>query len=198
MTTTNVVSREQVGARLRIERERRGCSQEQFGSWGGVTRNSQQAYEGGKRAFDVDYLGHLAARGVDVGFIIAGDDDRADAYQIATSLDALAPATREAVLTIVADLAARPTRASVHAPAPAYGAPPAELPSEPALARALEGVLAAYPDLEGAALARALARHLPSAIGAAADHTPDRAAPAAAPADSPPTNRRAPATRQRT
>jgi transcriptional regulator with XRE-family HTH domain len=61
------------GARLREERTRFGLNQEDFGAFGGVTRNSQQAYEAGRRAFDISYLAHLADRGVDIGYVMTGD-----------------------------------------------------------------------------------------------------------------------------
>ena len=61
-----------VGSRLRQERERLGLSQKAFGEIGGVEANAQGKYESGERVPKADYLSRVAARGVDVLFVLTG------------------------------------------------------------------------------------------------------------------------------
>ena len=61
-----------IGSRLRKERERLGLSQRAFGEIGGVEANAQGKYESGDRAPKDDYLAAVAARGVDVLFVLTG------------------------------------------------------------------------------------------------------------------------------
>jgi len=61
-----------IGSRLRKERERLGLSQRVFGEIGGVEANAQGKYESGDRAPKADYLAAVAAKGVDVLFVITG------------------------------------------------------------------------------------------------------------------------------
>lgn len=61
-----------IGLRLRQERERLGLSQKIFGEIGGVEANAQGKYENGDRAPKADYLSRVAARGVDVLFVLTG------------------------------------------------------------------------------------------------------------------------------
>ncbi|MDY7564558.1 helix-turn-helix domain-containing protein [Pseudomonas sp. RTC3] len=61
-----------IGSRLRKERERLGLSQRAFGEIGGVEANAQGKYESGDRAPKADYLAAVAARGVDVLFVLTG------------------------------------------------------------------------------------------------------------------------------
>lgn len=58
--------------RLRQERERLGLSQKIFGEIGGVEANAQGKYENGDRAPKADYLSRVAARGVDVLYVLTG------------------------------------------------------------------------------------------------------------------------------
>ncbi len=54
-------------------REVRGqLSQAEFGRMGGVQRNAQAKYESGERSPDARYLEALAARGVDVVYLLTG------------------------------------------------------------------------------------------------------------------------------
>lgn len=62
-----------IGSRLRKERERLGLSQRAFGEIGGVEANAQGKYESGDRAPKADYLAAVAARGVDVLFVLTGN-----------------------------------------------------------------------------------------------------------------------------
>ena len=61
-----------IGLRLRQERERLGLSQKSFGEIGGVEANAQGKYENGDRAPKADYLSRVAARGVDVLYVLTG------------------------------------------------------------------------------------------------------------------------------
>jgi transcriptional regulator with XRE-family HTH domain len=61
-----------IGARLREERERLGLSQRAFGEIGGVEPNAQGKYESGDRTPKADYLAAVAAKGVDVLYVLTG------------------------------------------------------------------------------------------------------------------------------
>lgn len=61
-----------IGVRLREERERLGLSQRVFGEIGGVEPNAQGKYESGDRTPKADYLAAVAARGVDVLYVLTG------------------------------------------------------------------------------------------------------------------------------
>jgi transcriptional regulator with XRE-family HTH domain len=61
-----------IGARLREERERLGLSQRAFGEIGGVEANAQGKYENGDRTPKADYLAAVAAKGVDVLYVLTG------------------------------------------------------------------------------------------------------------------------------
>ncbi|MGV6395750.1 helix-turn-helix domain-containing protein [Pseudomonas caspiana] len=62
-----------IGSRLRKERERLGLSQRAFGEIGGVEANAQGKYESGDRAPKADYLAAVAAKGVDILFVLTGN-----------------------------------------------------------------------------------------------------------------------------
>lgn len=62
-----------IGDRLREERERLGLSQGAFGEIGGVKANAQGNYEKGERNPDAGYLAAVAARGVDVLYVVTGE-----------------------------------------------------------------------------------------------------------------------------
>jgi transcriptional regulator with XRE-family HTH domain len=61
-----------IGTRLRDERLKLELSQTEFGEAGGVHKNTQSKYEQGERAPDADYLARIAARGVDVQYVLTG------------------------------------------------------------------------------------------------------------------------------
>ena len=61
-----------VSDRLREERERLGLTQVAMAERGGVTAKTQVNYEGGRSAPDADYLGRLAALGLDVLYVVTG------------------------------------------------------------------------------------------------------------------------------
>ncbi|MCO5339262.1 XRE family transcriptional regulator [Delftia tsuruhatensis] len=58
--------------RLRDERRRLNLNQSDFGSIGGVTKETQSNYETGTRKPNSDYLEALSSHGVDVGFLFTG------------------------------------------------------------------------------------------------------------------------------
>lgn len=60
------------GERIKEERERLKLNQEQFGTAGGVAKNTQSRYELNARAPDADYLQRLSTYGVDILYIITG------------------------------------------------------------------------------------------------------------------------------
>lgn len=59
-------------SRLREEREHLGLSQKAAGELGGVSKNTQLAYETGTSPITLDYLGRLGAHGLDVGYVATG------------------------------------------------------------------------------------------------------------------------------
>jgi transcriptional regulator with XRE-family HTH domain len=61
-----------IGKRLREERERLGLSQEAFGALGGVKKLTQLKYEKGERTPTLAYLEGLRAHDVDVDYILFG------------------------------------------------------------------------------------------------------------------------------
>lgn len=61
-----------LGLRLREERQRVGLDQRAMAAVGGVSRNSQLAYEAGRTAPSSDYLFAVQREGVDVPFLFTG------------------------------------------------------------------------------------------------------------------------------
>lgn len=60
------------GERLKSERKRLGLTQETFGELCGVKLLAQSNYESGKRSPDADYLQKAHQAGVDVGYLVTG------------------------------------------------------------------------------------------------------------------------------
>ena len=60
------------GERIKIERERKGLSVEDFGAMGGVSITAQYNYEKGKRKPDIDYLYNISRIGCDIQYIVTG------------------------------------------------------------------------------------------------------------------------------
>lgn len=58
--------------RLKEERKRIGLNQEDFAALGGVKKGAQFNYENGSRTPDSDYLTAVAAAGVDVLYLLTG------------------------------------------------------------------------------------------------------------------------------
>lgn len=98
-----------VGSRLRSERERLRLNQEDFGSLAGVTRNSQQTYEAGKRPFSVSYLLALKEHRVDIVYVLVGERSASglndDQARIVSAFDTLQPVNQQALLQLACSLA---------------------------------------------------------------------------------------------
>jgi transcriptional regulator with XRE-family HTH domain len=63
---------DQVGERLREERERLGLNQTEFGVLLGVSRGTQKNYELGASSLDLRYVTALEESGVDAAFVLTG------------------------------------------------------------------------------------------------------------------------------
>lgn len=63
---------ENLGKRLRDERERLGLSQAEMATRSGVTRNTQANYETGLRSPDANYLAAAGLLGVNVPYVLVG------------------------------------------------------------------------------------------------------------------------------
>lgn len=138
-----------------------------------MTQGKLSHIEVGRTEAKAGDLARLAAAGVDVCYLLTGErSDHArlspEASTLVNSFEMLPPAMQRAALaTIDAMAGAAPT---LHAPRADYRAPisaPARLPSEPAMERMFEALLAASPGMYGAELAHELARRLPIALEAA-------------------------------
>jgi transcriptional regulator with XRE-family HTH domain len=145
---------------LRCERERLRLSQADLARIGGVSRNSQLAYESGKTPFTSEYLKLVTDAGVDPAHVITGvrsegslGDDHA---RLLAGFDALSPHDRATILRIISSLSAQ-------------AAPPvvSRLPSRASLAEAFGALLDASPGLAGDDLAHELATRLPIILRAA-------------------------------
>lgn len=62
-----------LGTRLKEARKRMGLSQQEFGTIGGVEANAQGKYESGERIPRSDYLAALKKKGIDVLYILSGE-----------------------------------------------------------------------------------------------------------------------------
>lgn len=71
-------------SRLRLERERKGLTQEDFGRLGGVTRLTQSKYESGESSPNVEYLMKIEPYGVDLHFLLNCDTN--DAPRLSTEI----------------------------------------------------------------------------------------------------------------
>jgi transcriptional regulator with XRE-family HTH domain len=67
------MNKNEIGDRLRAERNRLGLSQESFAEIGGVKKLAQISYEQGKTLPDAGYLYAVADLGVDVQFVVTGE-----------------------------------------------------------------------------------------------------------------------------
>lgn len=70
-----------IGEALKAERLRLGMNQEDFGAAGGVKKRTQISYEQDERAPDAVYLRAISSIGVDVQFILTGDQATASLTQ---------------------------------------------------------------------------------------------------------------------
>ncbi len=83
---TEVIRLDDIGQRIRAERERIGLSQTELGAAGGVQKNAQHNYEGGKRAPDATYLAGIARVGCDVIYILTGERTEASLPRTAADI----------------------------------------------------------------------------------------------------------------
>lgn len=67
------ILRELIGARLKQERERLGYNQLDFAAIGGASKRSQIDWEQGKLVPNAEFLAMIAAAGVDVLYILTGE-----------------------------------------------------------------------------------------------------------------------------
>lgn len=63
-----------ISGRLKAERERVGLSQQALADLCGISLRSQQNYEKGDRSPDADYLAAIAARGIDIMYVLTGQN----------------------------------------------------------------------------------------------------------------------------
>lgn len=63
---------DEVGDRLKEERDRLALNQTDFGALGSVSRGTQKAYEQGTNSPDLRYLSALEGAGVDVQYVLTG------------------------------------------------------------------------------------------------------------------------------
>ncbi|WP_230139419.1 helix-turn-helix domain-containing protein [Pseudomonas sp. Bi130] len=108
---------DQVGERLREERERLGLNQTEFGMLLGVSRGTQKNYELGASSLDLRYVTALEERGVDAAFVLTGRRSTPlgqlftpDEEKLITQYRSITPFDQEAIrrfLQAMADDAAR-------------------------------------------------------------------------------------------
>lgn len=94
---------------MRDERVRLGLSQSELAAVGGVSKMTQLNYEKDVRSPDADYLGAVAAKGIDVLYVVTGTRSGAAALEgkqadYLAALDQLSPGAREALQVLVAEL----------------------------------------------------------------------------------------------
>ncbi|MFZ4876855.1 helix-turn-helix domain-containing protein [Janthinobacterium sp. Mn2066] len=70
-----------IGEAIKAERLRLGMNQEEFGAAGGVKKRTQISYEQDERSPDAVYLKAISSIGVDVQFILTGDQATASLTQ---------------------------------------------------------------------------------------------------------------------
>ena len=97
----NLLTRAEVGARLKAERQRLGLNQAAFAGLATVSRRTQASYEAGDGAPSADYLAAMADVGVDVLYVVTGRSwvdkvalEAEDAWPLA-AVDSLASEERE-------------------------------------------------------------------------------------------------------
>lgn len=93
--STNV----EIGDRLKLERQRIGLGQAEFGAKAGVSKTSQFNYESGERMPDASYLAAAHTMGVDVLYVVTGQRSPGndDSFVVVPRHDAAASAGPGAV-----------------------------------------------------------------------------------------------------
>lgn len=113
-----------IGEALKAERLRLGMNQEEFGAAGGVKKRTQISYEQDERSPDAVYLRAISAIGVDVQFILTGDQATAsltqDEKELLTGYRGLDIRGKAGVLGMIEGMSAAP------APRPAQNGPHVE------------------------------------------------------------------------
>ncbi|WP_066477412.1 MULTISPECIES: helix-turn-helix domain-containing protein [unclassified Sphingomonas] len=97
------------GERLREVRVQKALNQADFAELGGVKKNSQVSYEGGKLAPTVEYLYRLADHDIDICYLVTGQridggGGAADAVLL-TAFNKLSQREREAIVSATTILA---------------------------------------------------------------------------------------------
>jgi transcriptional regulator with XRE-family HTH domain len=122
----SLLTRAQVGARIRQERQRLGLSQSDFAQLAMVSRRTQASYEAGEGSPVADYLLAVAGAGVDILYVVTGSGDaashpvvqperrtwrggppNADEGELLAGFRRLKPADQAALRQIIGALAAR-------------------------------------------------------------------------------------------
>lgn len=93
------------GERLKSERLRLGLSQSEFAVLGGVKQHAQFQYEKGMRRPNSDYLGALADAGVDVYYLLTGEEaaclQNEEERRVVAGFRRLEAHEREALLALI-------------------------------------------------------------------------------------------------
>ncbi|WP_175691431.1 XRE family transcriptional regulator [Burkholderia anthina] len=96
---------DEFGERLRRERSRLGLNQTEFGALGAVKQRAQYQYEKGLRRPNSDYLTAIAAAGVDVSYVLTGEEgallESPDERQLVARFRLLDVRKREALLAFI-------------------------------------------------------------------------------------------------
>ncbi|MBY4870774.1 helix-turn-helix domain-containing protein [Burkholderia anthina] len=99
-------------ARLKRERLRLGLNQTELAALGGVQKHAQFQYEKGMRRPNSDYLSAIAAAGVDICYVLTGEEgarlESPDEQRIVSGFRALDARKREAILTLIDAIAESP------------------------------------------------------------------------------------------
>jgi transcriptional regulator with XRE-family HTH domain len=100
------------GERLKSERSRLCLNQAEFAALGGVKQHAQFQYEKGMRRPNSDYLSAIAAAGVDVYYLLAGEKasrlENGDEQRVVAGFRALGARKREALLALIEAFAELP------------------------------------------------------------------------------------------
>lgn len=93
-----------VGVRLRAERERLELTQEALGIQGGKNKQTQLRYETGVNSPTAAYLHGIAEAGVDIGYVLTGfpSELRDDEAEVLARFRAASPELRRAALSVLA------------------------------------------------------------------------------------------------
>ncbi|ACA89944.1 MULTISPECIES: helix-turn-helix domain-containing protein [Burkholderia] len=99
------------GERLKCERVRLGLNQTEFAALGAVKQRAQYQYEKGLRRPNSDYLRAIALAGVDVWYVLTGEEsarlENLDERRIVSGFRALDARKREVILALIEAIAER-------------------------------------------------------------------------------------------